>query len=144
MNSATPLIEQFENTLAMCRRSAPDLVPLRAALLPFEDVIHTWWVSPRGKWALASDEPHFTVGTYAHDDPNDTVWFEFHRGRVTVWCSFRTPEGDEIRDPPVEISLDGVFGYLRQLPRPFRSFVAGNKQCSPVRGEDISGCGAPK
>ena len=41
-----------------------------------------------------------------------------------VWCTFRTPEGDEIRDPPVAISLDGVFGYLRQLPRPFHSFVA--------------------
>lgn len=124
MNSATPLIEQFEKELAMCFRSAPDLVPLRAALLPFEDVIHTWWVSPRGKWALASDEPHFTVGTHAHDDPNDTVWFECYRDRVMVWCTFCTPEGDEIRDPPVAISFDGMLDYLRQLPRPFHSFVA--------------------
>ena len=118
MSSSKTLIEKVMEAVAMCHQSA-ELVPLRAALLPFEDVIHTWWASPQG-----SEEPHFTVGTHAPDDPSDTVWFEFYRDRVMVWCTFRTPEGDETRDPPVEISLEGVFGYLRQLPRPFHSFIA--------------------
>lgn len=126
MSGTTALLKRLEDTVAYCRRSAPELVILRAALLPFEDLIHTWSASGEGEMPPPYDEPHFCICTYGQTQPSETVWFTFYRDRITVHITFAAIEGvcDEWDDPTYPITLDGVFDYLRQLPRCVYSFKA--------------------
>jgi len=125
MSDSKLLIEEVEEKLAYYRERVPELMTLRAALLPFEDVIHTGMALPKGHSSCPDGEAHFLVGTYAPDDPEVAVWFDVYADRVETYstsCSGSATEG--WHDSPEEISLAGILDYLRQLPRPFQSFIA--------------------
>jgi hypothetical protein len=119
------LIQRVENQIAFCREQVPHLVTLRAALLPFEDVIHTWGAGPQVKTNPNSEEPHFSCGTQCPNAPSDSVWFDIYADRIETYSTSLPGSPTEgWHDPPEEISLNGMLDYLRQLPRPFHSFVA--------------------
>ncbi len=125
MSSAKALIEEAEERVAFCRQYVPHLVTLRAALLPFEDVIHTWDAGPQGQSNPSNEEPHFGLGTYAPDAPEVSVWFAVYADRVETYSTSVARSATEgWHDPPEEISFAGMLDYLRQLPRPFHSFIA--------------------
>lgn len=125
MSRSKSLVEQVEEQVAFCREHVPHLVTLRAAVLPFEDVIHTWGAGPQSRANACGEEPHFTVGTYAPDDPVASVWFDVYEDRIMTYSTSLPGSATEgWHDPPEEISLNGMLDYLRQLPRPFQSFIA--------------------
>lgn len=125
MSSEASLLERLEKSLAYYREQVPELTTLRAALLPFEDVIHTESAMPKGHSCSPTGESHFLVGTHAPDDPEVSVWFDVYADRVMTYSTSVAGSATEgWHDPPEEISLNGMLDYLRQLPRPFHSFIA--------------------
>lgn len=127
MSKRGSLVEEIEKELAHYREQVPELMTLRAALLPFEDVIHTAMALRKGHSSCLSGESHFLVGTYAPDNPEVAVWFVVYADRVETYSTSLPGSATEgWHDPPEEISLNGMLDYLRQLPRPFQSFIAKN------------------
>ena len=125
MSESKQLIEEIEERVAYYREKVPELMTLRAALLPFDDVIHTWMALPKGHSSCPNGDSHFLVGTYAPDRPETTVWFDVYADRIMTYSTSDSGEGsDGWNDPPEEISFAGMLDYLRQLPRPFHSFIA--------------------
>jgi hypothetical protein len=125
MSKEVSLLEEIESRLAHYREQVPELIALRAALLPFDDVIHTWMAVPKGHSCCPDGDSHFLVGTYAPDDPEVSVWFKVYADQVITYSTSAAGCATEgWHDPPEEISFVGMLDYLRQLPRPFQSFIA--------------------
>jgi hypothetical protein len=123
------LASEINERMRMVREFAPNLVCLRAALVPFHDVIVEEFAGPQPE---ADDydpdeEPHFCVGVNCGLFPGSgTVLFRFTAHSITVEEWMMVGKGKRRQEvpasEPVEITLDGVFNYLRQLPRPVSSF----------------------
>ncbi len=125
MSDSKLLIEEVEEKLSHYWEQVPELMTLRAALLPFDDVIHTEMALPKGHSCCPDGDAHFLVGTYAPDDPEVSVWFKVYADQVLTYSTSAAGCATEgWHDPPEEISFNGMLDYLRQLPRPFQSFIA--------------------
>jgi hypothetical protein len=125
MSKSDLIPETEERRLAYCREHTPELVLLRAALIPFSDVIDVEYAYPQGE---SDEEDKYVIGTYRPDDSQATVWFEIYHNRIETYCTIRDEDGEEYAcDPPVRISLTGMCDYLRHLPRPFFSFASENR-----------------
>ena len=125
MSNKRSILEEVEDRLAYYRERVPELMTLRAALLPFEDVIHTGMAIKKGHSSDPDGESHFSLGTYAPDDPEVSVWFDVYADRVMTYSTSVAGSATEgWHDPPEEISFAGMLDYLRQLPRPLQSFIA--------------------
>jgi hypothetical protein len=110
--------------MAMVREFAPNLVCLRAALLPFDDVIVEEFAGPQPQ---ADDydpdeEPWFAVTVGDSQYQRASVTFRFTADAVTAEHVMYVKKKPVLVDEPRAMTLDAVFNYLRQLPRPISSF----------------------
>jgi hypothetical protein len=117
--------QEINDRMAHVRKFAPNLVCLRAALMPFDDVIGSEQAGPQPQ---ADDydpeeEPYFTIEA-GHD--RVTVLFRFTADSIMFEEWVTTGSGKKQQEvllaPEAPITLTGVFNYLRQLPRPVTSF----------------------
>ena len=110
--------------MTMVRNYAPNLVCLRAALMPFNDVIVEEYAGPQPK---ADDydpdeEPFFAVTVGDSQYQRATVTFRFTADEITAEHVMYVKKKPVLMDDPQPVTLDAVFNYLRQLPRPLSSF----------------------
>jgi hypothetical protein len=108
------------------RKVAPELVAVRAALIPFDDVIvaESWGPQPQAEDYNPDDEPHFEINVQDPSYQNNTYRFEFtRRGIEMSYWELTGPGKEEMLDEPVAITLPQLFEFLRQLPRGAYSFI---------------------
>jgi hypothetical protein len=108
------------------RKVAPELVAVRAALIPFDDVIvaESWGPQPQAKDYNPDDEPHFEINVQDPSYQNNTYRFEFTRHGIEMsYWELAGPGKEEMLDEPVAITLPRLFEFLRQLPRGAYSFI---------------------
>jgi hypothetical protein len=106
------------------RKFAPSLICLRATLLPFEDVILEESAGPQPDTPddVPDAAPYFTVTVNDPQYEQATVTFHFNAKTITA-AHIMYDDGEPVlADGPREMTLDAVFNYLRQLPRPITSF----------------------
>lgn len=118
------LASEVNDTLAYVREFAPSLICLRAALIPFEDVILEACAGPQpqGKHYDPDEEPWFSVTVGDPQYQKSTVTFRFTADSITAENVMWLKKKPVLVDEPREITLAGVFDYLRQLPRPLSSY----------------------
>jgi hypothetical protein len=117
--------KQVNDPLKYVREFAPSLTVARASLLPFEDLIISESAGPQNGEA---DVPYFEIwiDTIQYG-PDARVAAHVTAEDVTMSvCEIMFNEDGE-PDGEVEAdlwrsSLEGLWEYLRQLPRPARSF----------------------
>lgn len=120
---------EINDQMRMVREFAPNLVCLRAALVPFSDVIveESAGPQPQADDYDPDEEPFFRVGVNCGQFSTCTVVFTFTADRITVeeWMVVGSGKKREevLASDAREITLAGVFSYLRQLPRPVGSFA---------------------
>lgn len=107
--------------MSLVRELAPNLVCLRASLLPFDDVITEEFAGERTQ-AGDYEEPWFAVTVGDSQHQRAEVTFRFTADRITAQHVMYIKKRPTLVDEPREVTLDVVFNYLRQLPRPFSSF----------------------
>jgi hypothetical protein len=119
---------EINGRVSVVREFAPNLACLRAALVPFDDVIVSEHAGPQPE---ADDydpdeEPFFCVEVNCGQFSNATVVFRFTAEEITAEEWMVIGEGKKRKEVLVgearPITLSGVFDYLRQLPRPVTSF----------------------
>ena len=109
--------KSVNDPLKFVRQFAPSLTAARASLLPFEDVISEESAGPQDD---SNEPPFFEVWV---DDPN------YSRLCATVTADGVTMVVADMVDGEVTIidswqcQIGSLWDYLRQLPRPARSFV---------------------
>lgn len=119
---------EINDQMKVVREFAPNLVCLRAALVPFNDIIveESAGPQPQADDYDPDEEPFFRVGVNCGQFSNCTVVFTFTADKIMVeeWMVIGSgKKREEVpATDPTEISLAGVFNYLRQLPRPVSSF----------------------
>ena len=118
------IASEINENLAYVREYAPNLVCLRAALIPFEDVIVEACAGPQpqAKDYDPDEEPWFSVTVGDAQHQKSTVTFRFTADLITVENVTWIKKKPVLVDEPREITLAGVFNYLRQLPRPLSSY----------------------
>lgn len=113
-----PLLKRLKKSLDYVAERAPELVVLRATLVPFEDVIV-------GEHACIEpgEEPYFCIHISDPYHESDEVWIRFTATHISLTrlCPDCNDEGMCICDEG-EMTLKDVFDLLRQLPRPPSSF----------------------
>lgn len=102
-----------------CREFAPGLVMARATLLPFEDVIcgESAGPQPQAQDYDPEEEPHFTIEI---DDPGNRpgeTWAKVTAHGVTIGYTIVGKDGETFLGDEIKTTLDGLWDYLRQLPR---------------------------
>jgi hypothetical protein len=122
------IASEMNDRLAFVREFAPSLVCLRAALAPFEDVIVSQYAGPQPQATDydPDEEPYFCVEVNCPMYKSCTVALRFTADEITYqeWMVIGSgKKRQEVPgDEPQAITLDGVFSFLRQLPRPVSSF----------------------
>lgn len=117
--------KQVNDPLKYVREFAPSLTVARASLLPFEDLIIAECAGPQ---CGETEEPFFEV-TIDTRQYGDDARVEAHVTAATVTMSVVSTDFDEDGEPigtyeldSWRCSLESLWDYLRQLPRPARSF----------------------
>jgi hypothetical protein len=123
-------LSPFGVCLADCREFAPSLLAARASLLPFADVICGWSAGPQPQSDDydPNDEPYFTLDI---DDPSNRdgeTWARVTESRVIVIVVTPTGEGEEVFAQEIETTLQGLWDYLRQIPRSAGGFFSSRSQ----------------
>lgn len=126
-------LERFDRHLESVKTLVPQLVPIRASLIPFEGVIAGEHAGPQpqSRDYDPDEEPYFTIHVNDPYYSNDEIWITFTADRITMKTlgQFTDRHGNEgcLFDEEVEMTLEGVFDFLRQLPRHAHSFTVDRK-----------------
>jgi len=124
--------ERFDRHLKHVKTYVPQLMPLRATLIPFEDVIcgEQAGPQPQSRDYDPEEEPFFCIDVDT-PDRSQQVWIRFTADRIKmqsiVHFTDRQGEEDCLVDDEVEMTLEGVFEFLRQLPRHAHSFTVDRR-----------------
>jgi hypothetical protein len=118
------IANEINDQLQYVREFAPNLVCLRAALIPFEDVICESCAGPQpnGRDYDPDEEPWFSVSVGDPQYQKCTVTFRFTAESIVAEHVMWEKKRPMLVDDPREMTLDGVFNFLRQLPRPLSSY----------------------
>lgn len=125
MRKKRTVAKQVNDPLKYVREFAPSLAVARASLLPFEDLITAESAGPQNG---ETDEPYFevTIDT-AQYGPDARMLAHVTADCVTMSVLELLFDEDGELEEEVEMdswrcSLESLWEYLRQLPRPARSF----------------------
>lgn len=125
MRKKRTVAKQVNDPLKYVREFAPSLTVARASLLPFEDLIMAESAGPQNG---DPEEPYFeiTIDTIQYG-PDARVLAHVTAEAVTMTIvELLFDEDGEVEDDfemdSWKCSLEGLWEYLRQLPRPARSF----------------------
>ena len=125
MKKRKTVARQVNDPLKYVREFAPSLTVARASLLPFEDLVAAESAGPQNG---DPEEAYFevTVDTIQHG-PDARVLARVTAESVTMTIiELLFDEDGEVEDEFVmdswTCSLESLWEYLRQLPRPARSF----------------------
>ena len=120
----TTIANEINDQLQYVREYAPNLVCLRAALIPFDDVIVESCAGPQpnAKDYDPDEEPWFSVGVNDPQHQKGMVTFRFTADSIVAEHVMWVKKTPMLVDEPHEMTLEGVFNFLRQLPRPLTSY----------------------
>lgn len=125
MKKKNSVAKQVNDPLRYVREFAPSLTVARASLLPFEDLIVAECAGPQNG---DTDEPYFEI-TIDTRQYGEDARVEARVTASTVTMSVVCTDFDEDFEPignyeldSWKCSLESLWEYLRQLPRPARSF----------------------
>jgi hypothetical protein len=112
--------------LSLTRKYAPKLVEKHATLLPFYDVLMGAGAGPQPgtKYYDPKEEPYFSVDVQNPQYPN--LSYTFRVTEHTVALEHWEAPGDgtmDLVDDPVFMTMEELWDFLRQLPRPAHSFA---------------------
>jgi hypothetical protein len=120
-----PVNDEYD-PLSLTRKYAPKLVEKHATLLPFYDVLMGTGAGPQPgtKYYDLKEEPYFSVDVQNPQYPN--LFYTFRVTEHTVSLEHYEALGDGslgIMDDPVDMTMEELWDFLRQLPRPAHSFA---------------------
>ena len=117
------IVKRVSKSLDYVKEYAPSLVMLRAALIPFNDVIVEESAGPQHgcKYDSPADESHFEIVVQDPMYDNGRIVIKFTANLIT-YESILELDGESVTDGEEPISLDSVFNFLRQLPRQPHAF----------------------
>ena len=125
MRKKKTVAKQVNDPLRYVREFAPSLTVARASLLPFEDLIMAESAGPQNG---ETDQPYFEI-SITDSQYGEDLRIVAHVTAESVTMSVLElvfdEEGDPEGDCEVDVwksSLEGLWEYMRQLPRPARSF----------------------
>jgi hypothetical protein len=117
---------ELDDILSCVREFAPDLVDVRATLIPFDDVICSTYSGPQPESSDydPEEEQHFVIEVLCPTHSECSYRFKVtqHDVEMTYWMSDGN-EGEEMIDPPTSVTLAELWNFLRQLPRGAYSFI---------------------
>lgn len=125
MRKKRTVAKQVNDPLKYVREFAPSLTVARASLLPFEDLIAAESAGPQNGEA---EETFFEVMIDTHEYGPDTrvaAHVTAEDVTMTVYEVLLDDDGEpegEFEMDSWKSSLEGLWEWLRQLPRPARSF----------------------
>jgi hypothetical protein len=111
--------DRINEATKYCREFAPGLVMARATLLPFEDVIvgESAGPQPAAEDYDPNEEPYFVVDIDDPGNPNGQTWARVTAHGVSIFYSIKDHDGEQYLCDRIKTTLDGLWDYLRQLPR---------------------------
>jgi hypothetical protein len=127
--ASVPKLVRGFSLITAAAQHAPSLVPIAATLAPFEDLLDRIMAgpqkqakdyNPKEKQYLRFDieDPRYPGG----DDDGCSIACKVTEDKVVItWYCMNGYEGKNYRDD-TEMTLRGLWEYLRQLPRPYHSF----------------------
>lgn len=125
MRKKRTVAKQVNDPLKYVREFAPSLTVARASLLPFEDLIMAESAGPQNG---ETDLPYFEI-SITDSQYGEELRIVAHVTAESVTMSVLELVFDEDGDPEGDCevdtwksSLEGLWEYMRQLPRPARSF----------------------
>lgn len=116
-----------EEKLRLCTQEAPqELHAIRASLLPFDDVIFGGCCGEDAAkyldYSPAGKVPFFMVSVADPQNGMNEYEFVVTASGVTGQLVMHNGKGGAECDSPFEMSLSGLYNFLRQLPRPATAF----------------------
>lgn len=125
MKKKKTVAKAVNDPLKYVREFAPSLTVARASLLPFEDLITSESAGPQNGEA---GEPYFEIMVEAAEygpDARVAAHVTAEDVTITVYELLRDEDGEpegEFEMDTWRATLEGLWEWLRQLPRPARSF----------------------
>jgi hypothetical protein len=127
--SSVPKMVRGYGLVTAAAQYAPELVPIAATLAPFEDLLDRLSAGPQKgcKHDNPKDKPHLSFDIMdprypGGDDDGCSIACKVTADKVVItWYCMNGYEGKNYRDD-TEMTLRGLWEYLRQLPRPYHSF----------------------
>jgi hypothetical protein len=122
------------NTEDYIRKHAPDLVPIYLTLLPFSYLFGSTSAGPQKQAKdydpdepqhidLHIDDPRYPGG----DDDGVSLWCHITADSITMqWLCINGAGGKDYSEEH-EITLSGLWDYLRQIPKPYECFCKGDE-----------------
>lgn len=128
---AIPVLDQHMNDYIM--EYAPALMPLYMTLLPFSYLFNSTSAGPQknSKHYDPDEPPYILLGI---DDPRypggetEGVSLECRltANKITMCCYYMDLPGGGNYCEEAEITLSGLWDYLRQIPKPYNCFCKGD------------------
>jgi hypothetical protein len=119
-------VNDDRDPLSLTRKYAPKLVEKHATLLPFYDVLMGCGAGPQPstKYYDPDEPPHFSVDVQNPQYPN--LYYSFRvTEEVVILEHWESPGdgGEQMVDDPVFMTMEELWDFLRQLPRPAHGFA---------------------
>lgn len=118
--------DRINEATKYCREYAPGLLLARASLLPFDDVIcgECAGPQPKAKDYDPDEEPHFTIDIDDPSNPGGQTWAKVTAKGVTIEYTIECADGEQFLGDTINTTLEGLWDYLRQIPRSAGSYFS--------------------
>jgi hypothetical protein len=116
------------------RKHAPDLLPVYLTLLPFSYLFASTSAGPQKQAKgydpdepqhidLRINDPRYSGG----EDDGESLWCHITADSITMqWLCLNGANGEDYSEDS-EITLIGLWDYLRQIPKPYQCFCKGGE-----------------
>lgn len=131
--SLPPVIQTYVGVDG-CLRFAPKLAPVYLMLQPFADVIHGYTFGPQPQardydasapqyMRLRISDPRYP----GSDTEGQSVEVTISENEIQIDMYFMSDDEDQCWRETDHTNMTGLLDYLRQIPRPYTSFLRGKK-----------------
>lgn len=127
--ASVPKVVRGYSLITAAAQYAPSLIPIAATLAPFEDLLDSTGAGPQKhtKNYNQKEKPYLSFSIMdprypGGDTDGCSIACKVTEDKVVIsWYCMNGAGGRNYRDDTV-MSLQGLWEYLRQLPRPYHSF----------------------